>query len=123
MFKDALVLTGYAVGMGTGVITIGTQLVGMAADQEVVEETVIIEDTQDIEESDTTYYVYTEDDYTSVSYLLSDIEPHLTEGMTECPTEDFVPSSGACYWDAKQNGNGEGTSFISLADGSIIYFE
>jgi hypothetical protein len=35
-----------------------------------------------------------------------------------CVSED---SPGPCYWDAKAFGNGEGTSFVRNADGSITY--
>lgn len=36
--------------------------------------------------------------------------------LPPCPTED----SSWCTWDATQQGNGQGTSFITLSEGTYI---
>ena len=38
-----------------------------------------------------------------------------------CPTEDYVPNVGACYWDAASMGNGQGDGFITFDSGFRIY--
>jgi len=41
-----------------------------------------------------------------------------THSYTACITED---SSGPCYWDATQHGNGLGHSFLVTPDQKVIY--
>jgi hypothetical protein len=41
-----------------------------------------------------------------------------TRGYSACATED---SSGPCYWDAQDMGNGHGRSFVVTADGQLHY--
>jgi hypothetical protein len=38
-----------------------------------------------------------------------------------CLSEDYVPDSGVCLWDARVQGNGRGTSFIRDAQGGTWY--
>jgi hypothetical protein len=39
--------------------------------------------------------------------------------LPDCPTEDSIN----CYWDAKTQGNGQGRSFWTDADGNVHYLE
>lgn len=43
--------------------------------------------------------------------------PGIATYYPPCPTEDSVE----CYWDAATRGNGEGLSYIALADGAVYY--
>ncbi|SFP08780.1 hypothetical protein [Amycolatopsis rubida] len=36
-----------------------------------------------------------------------------------CLSEDWVPDSGVCLWDARVQGNGQGTSFMRDAQGGV----
>jgi hypothetical protein len=38
-----------------------------------------------------------------------------------CKYEDTVPRKGACYWDAKQHGNGRGRSFVRWSSGWVMW--
>lgn len=38
-----------------------------------------------------------------------------------CPTEDHIPTIGACYWDATQHGNQQGDGFVTFDNGFTIY--
>lgn len=45
---------------------------------------------------------------------------HVGEGwLRPCVSEDEL--RGPCWWDARSRGNGEGTSFVVLSDGSLRY--
>lgn len=39
--------------------------------------------------------------------------------LPPCPTED----STWCSWDAAEQGNGRGSSFVTLDEGTIIYLD
>ncbi len=41
------------------------------------------------------------------------------DGYEPCAAED---AEGPCYWDASIRGNGNGTSFVVRADGTVIRF-
>jgi hypothetical protein len=45
--------------------------------------------------------------------------PSWAAGWPPCPTEDSV----ACHWDAGTAGNGQGRSFVTLPDGTVIYLD
>lgn len=47
--------------------------------------------------------------------------PAVEQGMPEC-IDDSAPNA-PCYWDAKENGDGEGTSFTVDAFGNTHYWE
>ena len=40
------------------------------------------------------------------------------DGYPPCTTED---APGPCYWDARERGNGQGTSFVVDADDVVTY--
>lgn len=42
-----------------------------------------------------------------------------TYGLPPCPTEDSV----ACYWDARNRGNGIGRSYTTMASGEVVYWD
>lgn len=46
----------------------------------------------------------------ALAFALLSVVALLADGAFDCPTED----SNWCYWDAAKQGNGQGTSFISL---------
>lgn len=37
--------------------------------------------------------------------------------LAPCPTEDYAYT---CIWDAQEQGNGEGHSFLVLPDGTVV---
>lgn len=43
-----------------------------------------------------------------------------TFSLAECEAEDSEPPTG-CWWNARTRGNGLGTSFVVLGDGTFIY--
>lgn len=44
------------------------------------------------------------------------------DGAPMAPCE-FEDSSGPCYWDATERGNGSGLSFIVTDDGTVVHVE
>ena len=98
VIKDAIVLGSYVVGSVGALSFIGVNLIGQAIEEN---SSVIVADVQ----------------ATSVTLSIDT----LAAMLPACEHEDTVPDDYACLWDATTRGNGEGASFIALADGSVIY--
>lgn len=57
---------------------------------------------------------------TVLGWLDSTPEP-VDRTVPACLSEDWVPASGVCLWDASVRGNGRGSSFIRDARGGVWY--